>query len=96
MSFIENIEIEDINLLPGNNRVCFVCYKAVTQAVVYHDGVVNGYLLDSSLPRGQNIINEDQRELSLVLVMHPKCAATLGQRLISDGYTNRHKEWLIE
>lgn len=92
MSFIENIEIEDINLLHGNNRICFVCNKAVTQAVVYHDGVVNGYLLDSSLPRGQNIINEDQRKLSLVLVMHPKCAAILGQRLISDGYTKRHKD----
>ncbi|MDF7675589.1 hypothetical protein PT286_02420 [Neisseriaceae bacterium ESL0693] len=98
MSFVENIESTDVNdnltvlMRHGNNRVCFVCSEAVTQAAVYHDGLVNGHILDFSSPDEQDVINQDQQELFLMIVMHPHCATILGQCLIADGYLNRNKK----
>lgn len=98
MAFQDDIESKDTDdllnkLRHGNNRICYVCNKVVKKAVVWHDGYLNGHLLKRDvLDNDKQVVNQEKDVLLAVLVMHPVCATTLGQRLISDGYANRNKE----
>lgn len=99
MSYQENIELDDADTFSllnhfrhGNNRVCFICNEPVTKAVVYHDGFVNGHLLAVDEEEGDDIVNQEKSTLQVMLVIHPKCATVLGQRLIADGYVHRRKD----